>query len=258
MRHWSVRSSLVALGLTVSFAASGCVIYTHPAPQQRSTTYSEPSYPAQPAPVARPAPVTRPAPIAQPAPVTPERRPTTPAEPGASRRYVEVSGRRVPVIIGRGVFGTDQEAPNTLRGVIYFIPERSQRLPDLSLFEPQGAFYTTEINVPTRSFREGFPGVNGRYEWFALRYEGQFTVSADGPYAFRLYSDDGSKLWIDNALVADNDGLHAQQSVTGQVRLRPGTHTLRLDYYQGPGADLTMQLFVTPPSASERLFTTRL
>lgn len=249
MRHWSVRSSLVALGLTVSFAASGCVLYTRPAPQQR---YSDPSHPAQPA---RPGPVAQPAP----APVVEHPQPATPTPaPTAGRRYAKVSGRSVPVILGSGVFGSDQETPSTLRGVIYFIPERTQRLPELSQFEPQGVFYTTEINVPTRPFREGFPGVNGRYEWFALRYEGQFTVSTDGPYSFRLYSDDGSKLWIDNALVADNDGLHAQKSESGQVRLRPGAHTIRVDYYQGPGANLTMQLFVTPPSSPERLFNTRL
>ena len=249
MRHWSVRSSLVALGLTVSFVASGCVIYTRPAPQQR---YSELSHPAQPA---RPAPVTQPAP----APVVEHPQPATPTPaPTARPRYTRVGSRNVPVIVGHGVFGTDQETPSTLRGVIYFIPERTQRLPELSQFEPQGVLYATEINVSPRPFREGFPGVNGRYEWFALRYEGQFTVSTDGPYSFRLYSDDGSKLWIDNALVADNDGLHAETSVTGQVRLRPGTHTMRLDYYQGPGTALTMQLFVTPPSGPERIFTTRL
>jgi len=245
MRHWSVRSPHAALGLAASLAASGCVIYTHPAPQQGSSASSS----------ASPAP---PAPVAQPAPPPPTRRPSTPATPTASRRYVEVSGRRVPVVVGSGVFGSDQEAPNTLRGVVYFIPERTQRLPELSQFEPQGVVYATELNVSPRPFREGFPGVNNRFEWFAIRYDGQFTVAADGPYAFRLYSDDGSKLWIDKALVADDDGLHAQTSASGQVRLRPGVHTMRVDYFQGPGADLTLQLFVTPPSGPERIFTTRL
>ena len=63
--------------------------------------------------------------------------------------------------------------------------------------------------------------------------EGSLYVDG-GSYEFRLGSDDGSLLYIDDELIIDNDGGHSFASVTGSVDLEEGYHSLRLEYFQGP------------------------
>ena len=68
-----------------------------------------------------------------------------------------------------------------------------------------------------------------------LTYEGYFKATADAVYTFYLESDDGSKLWIDNEELIDNDGMHGNELVTGGVALRKGFHSFKLAYVQGGG-----------------------
>jgi PA14 domain len=78
--------------------------------------------------------------------------------------------------------------------------------------------------------------------------------SEAGSYRFRLKSDDGSQLFIDNRLVVDNDGIHDVISKRGELELRSGRHRIRVWYFQGMKYQLALQLFVTPPGGAERLF----
>jgi len=81
-----------------------------------------------------------------------------------------------------------------------------------------------------------------RAEHFGLLYSGYFRAPADGRYRFFLSSDDGSKLWIDNQLCIDLDGLHGESEKAGTVALRKGLHHVRLAYFQATGgAALTLQ-----------------
>ncbi len=60
---------------------------------------------------------------------------------------------------------------------------------------------------------QGFPGIDNRFEWFAIDYTGNFWIARGGKYKFALNSDDGSKLYIDDTLVIDNDGQHPDAGV---------------------------------------------
>lgn len=115
-------------------------------------------------------------------------------------------------------------------------------------------FFADRINVAQRHFREGFPGIEDRVEWFGIKYTGQFRTEAAGVYEFRLSSDDGSRLLIDEQLVINNDGTHAPLSRSGRIHLAAGLHQLKLLYFQGPGTLLALQLFVTPPGRREKTF----
>jgi hypothetical protein len=176
----------------------------------------------------------------------------------SNTRFKLPSGETVPVISGGNVFGGSTEGGDTLRGFIYFIPPGTQRIPDLNAMKPAGALYTRTIDIPARSFREGFPGVDSRTEWFAIRYEGNFTVAKAGPRSFRLRSDDGSILFIDDVKRLDNDGLHGPSGGTVSVDLAAGAHKIRLDYFQGPADQIALQLFVAEVDRPERPFTTTL
>jgi hypothetical protein len=150
-------------------------------------------------------------------------------------------------------FGSATSDSISLKGDIYYLAEGASSLPDFSSLTPVGSVYTKVLDIPTRSFTSGFPGVTNRFEWFAIKYTGAFNVDTEGDYAFRLVSDDGSRLFIDGKKIIDNDGLHPTQSASGNAYLASGQHSIEVDYFQGPREEIALQLFWTPPGGSEQI-----
>jgi hypothetical protein len=144
-----------------------------------------------------------------------------------------------------------------LRGNIYFLPPGTEAIPDLKHLKPVGTIYTTRLNIAPRDFKEGFPGITGRFEWFAIDYRGRFFVPSRAQYQFGLTSDDGSKLYIDGRSIIDNDGIHAPSGCEAKVELEPGTHAVRISYMQGPGWLVSLRLFIAKAGESWRIFDTR-
>ena len=72
---------------------------------------------------------------------------------------------------------------------------------------------------------------------YGLRFDGYIKVPADGPYVFYLASDDGSRLWLDDKLVVDNDGLHGPVGKKGYVSLKAGYHRITVTYFELSGGD---------------------
>jgi len=154
-------------------------------------------------------------------------------------------------------FGTTVVIPSGLKGLIYLLQPGTLWLPKFEKLEPVGTIYTNGLNIPTRDFTEGFPGVTNRFEWFAIDYTGRFYVQNPGKYRFALVSDDGSKLYIDGRVVVDNDGVHAPVREEGAVKLAGGIHSIRLSYFQGPRTALALMLGVSGPGESQfRFFNT--
>jgi hypothetical protein len=170
-------------------------------------------------------------------------------------KYALPDGTTVPVATAETPFGGTVEAPDTLRGTLYFIPENPVTL-DLDHKKAEGVLFAKTLNIAPRDFREGFPGLPNRIEWFALRYDGTFAVAKEGDYQVRLVSDDGSWLWIDDMQILDNGGAHPPQEKKSPVHLVAGLHKIRVEYFQGPRYSIALQLFVTAPGEAEKLFTT--
>ncbi len=149
------------------------------------------------------------------------------------------------------VFGNNQWIQNSLAGDIYYLPEGTTQLPDFAYMQSVGRIYTKSLNIPERAFDSGFPDVTSRFEWFAIRYTGEIRIRADreGNYDFRLTSDDGSTLLIDNKVVIDNDGQHATAAVTGSIILTEGIHKIEIEYFQGPRLHVALIFEVTPPGS---------
>ncbi len=74
-----------------------------------------------------------------------------------------------------------------------------------------------------------------RSSHYGISFDGFLNVPADGYYRFAVESDDGSVLQIDDEVVVDNDGKHANRIVTGHIPLRHGLHRFRLGYFQAEG-----------------------
>ncbi|GAA0957848.1 hypothetical protein GCM10009558_076200 [Virgisporangium aurantiacum] len=76
------------------------------------------------------------------------------------------------------------------------------------------------------------------------------NIATAGDYTFRLTSDDGSRLYIDDTLVVDHDGLHGATSKDGTITLTAGYHSLRAEMFEaGGGQQLTVAWL--PPGATD-------
>ena len=81
-------------------------------------------------------------------------------------------------------------------------------------------------------------------EWATRQMEGSYVagdgqtrliIPREGAWTFVLNSDDGSRLWIGDDLLVDNDGDYNPQDHTGSTRLAKGLHPIRIAYRQGTG-----------------------
>ena len=158
-----------------------------------------------------------------------------------------------------GAFGSVQKMDVSMEGKIFLLPNKPDnpylvKLKDFDTLPSSGSIFAEKWDIPSRSFTDGFPGVTNRFEWFSLTYQGSIYVPVTGSYRFRLSSDDGSQLFLDEALVIDNDGVHSMTDKSATVSLTQGNHGFKLRYFQGPAAQLGLQLFVKEPGSKEKLF----
>ncbi len=72
-------------------------------------------------------------------------------------------------------------------------------------------------------------------ENFAISAEGYILIPKDNNYVFRLSSDDGSRLVIDDKEIINNDGLHGDYAIDGEIALSKGYHPFRVEFFQGAG-----------------------
>ena len=101
-----------------------------------------------------------------------------------------------------------------------------QQLPDFARLVPARTGHTDTI--PGRAEEKE----TGPY---ALQVTGYIEVPARGVYNFYVASDDGSRLWIGEQLVVDNDGLHGTVEKDGWIVLDQGRHPLTVGYFQAGG-----------------------
>lgn len=85
------------------------------------------------------------------------------------------------------------------------------------------------INFPATEFEFGDSGLSNDV---AAVFRGFIEVPENAAYTFFLESDDGSKLFLDNQLVVNHDGLHAMSEASGQVGLGAGFHRLRVEFLE--------------------------
>lgn len=84
---------------------------------------------------------------------------------------------------------------------------------------------------------------------FVAHVIGNIAVPQDGEYTFRLTSDDGSRLLIDDKVVVDHDGLHGADPKDGAVTLSAGHHSLRIEHFDRTGGQ-QITLAWQPPGTS--------
>ncbi len=95
-----------------------------------------------------------------------------------------------------------------------------------------GTFTNIKFSVGASSPPPEWPGGPG--DAFAVRYLGQLFLPAPGDYTLYASSDDGSQIFIDGALVVNNDGVHGIIERGTSTYLTTGRHWLEVrmfDWY---------------------------
>ncbi len=98
-------------------------------------------------------------------------------------------------------------------------------LPDFSSLMPVKEGYIEQFTI-----RGGNSGSD-----FAVKYAGYIKIPQDGFYNFYLKSDDGTKLFIDDKLIVNNDGRHAPVEINGFASLKAGFHKIEIQFFQTGG-----------------------
>ena len=113
----------------------------------------------------------------------------------------------------------------------------------------EGQTPNVDVLKPTIDW-SGDGDFGGLTDNFIVHAIANLTVPTAGTYTFRLTSDDGSELFIDDGLVIDHDGLHGETDKDGDVELTAGMHALRINFFEaGGGQELTLSW--RPPGATD-------
>ncbi len=82
------------------------------------------------------------------------------------------------------------------------------------------------------------------------QFLGGFNITTAGSYTFGLNTDDGSRLYIDGALVVNNEGGHGAVNVTNTVTLDSGRHEIRVEYVNNTGGGSIAVTYSGPDQAT--------
>jgi len=86
---------------------------------------------------------------------------------------------------------------------------------------------------------------------FGVVISGQLEIKEEGYYIFALASDDGSKFYLGNKLLIDNDGLHDGNDYKSYiVPLKKGFYPVRLEYFQKDGGSSLRLVYIPPAMVS--------
>jgi hypothetical protein len=97
-----------------------------------------------------------------------------------------------------------------------------------------------------------------RNDEFGFSYTGYVDIPADGQYTFYTTSDDGSRLFIGDRMVVDNDGLHGEIEKSGTIGLKKGKHAISLVFFDQFYGDFLSVSFSSPILAKQVIPSTSL
>ena len=100
------------------------------------------------------------------------------------------------------------------------------KVPDCNQLNPVKKGIIFQFGLPKKEV----PPMN-----FAVQLKSFIQTDKPGKYTFYVTSNDGSKLYIDNNLLVDNDGEHGTKEMSNSITLEKGRHLIRIDYFQSGG-----------------------
>lgn len=102
-------------------------------------------------------------------------------------------------------------------------------LPDFSTLTPVFKGINPNIDISLSPFDD----------YFGMVWEGVIKIPSTGNYTFYLSSDDGSAMYLDDALFINNDGLHGTQEKSATKNsLSKGTHKIKVTFFEKTGGQV--------------------
>jgi|GEM_PF-5808034 len=163
-------------------------------------------------------------------------------------RASDFRGNRSP--FPSALVGTTRLNPNGIAFKYYEGTAFSGNLPNFNNYTPVSTGTLPNISIASRRVSTNF----------GFLFEGFIEILEPGPHVFGTRSDDGSKLFVNNVYVVNNDGGHGAQTRNGTYNFpAPGLYPIRLEYGQGTGGFELSWDYDTPsetlqPIPSSRLY----
>lgn len=77
---------------------------------------------------------------------------------------------------------------------------------------------------------------NGGKDNFSVRWTGDIDFEEAGEYEFTTWTDDGTRVWVDDELLIDNwEDQNGETPFSESVELIAGIHQVKMEYYEGTG-----------------------
>ena len=147
------------------------------------------------------------------------------------------AGTYAVTLVAGNSFGTSTAQKNNYITVGSFVPGfLASYYRGQSWSDPAGTGTDTQIEFTDQGGSTWPISMVGRQDNFSVNWDGYINVPADADYSFRLTSDDGSWLWVDETLLIDNGGDHSSQARFGTVHLGAGYHHIVVRMYENGGA----------------------
>jgi hypothetical protein len=105
-------------------------------------------------------------------------------------------------------------------------------LPEFSAMTPYGTTVLPKVDIASTG---GNFSTSGRADSVAAAFEGYLSVPSTGLWTLSVESDDGSRLFIGDTAVVQNDGLHGMVERSAQVVLEAGMHPIRIEFFENFG-----------------------
>lgn len=125
----------------------------------------------------------------------------------------------------------------------YFEQDDLEVLPDFKSMSPKNVGKCNEFNLAE---------IPNRGNNFALVLGGYIYIEKEGDYKFYTASDDGSKLYIDDSKVVNNDGSHGVIWHSGDKALTKGWHVIKATYFNGGGGQI-LNIYYKGPGITKQL-----
>ena len=126
---------------------------------------------------------------------------------------------------------------NPIPGICYKYFEGDwDTLPDFDSMKPIGEDIIKNFSISAAKSADHF----------GFEYTGYIKVPEDAVYTFYTASDDGSRLYIGDKLIVENDRLHPIVEKNGVVALAEGYHPIRVTFFEKTGGENLSVMIKSP------------
>jgi hexosaminidase len=140
------------------------------------------------------------------------------------------------LLVNRDTLAADTVKVNGNQGFLkyYYVPGKFKNTLEIDTNK------ATQIGLASQI---SFKKVPNKAREYGIVFTGFINVNENASFEFSLNSDDGSRLYIDNQLIIDNDDKHARYERSSDVALKAGLHKIKVLYFDdGPGSTLQVSV----------------